>query len=133
MKKSISEALLIILGENKTGGYYLAGFFFSGLAILLSIYLHSRKRDRCSPATPEKFSWLFLLWDNAKRAAASLVLMFILFRLFDFSNVFAMVGVGFFVSFGVDKAIQFLMDKTNIMNFLKTDRDNFPEKPKPNE
>jgi prefoldin subunit 5 len=48
--------------------------------------------------------------------------MFILFRLFDLSNVFAMIGAGFFVAFGVDKAIEFLMEKTNIINFLQTKR-----------
>jgi hypothetical protein len=128
MDKSIIEALEIISG-GKSGGYYIAGFFFSLLSIILSIYLHSRKRDPASPHTPQKFSWSFLIWDNGKRMVVGLIVMFILFRLFDLSNVFAMVGAGFFVSFGLDKVIEFLMEKTNIMNFLKTDREKFNQKP----
>ncbi|MFT3680710.1 MAG: hypothetical protein QM791_23755 [Ferruginibacter sp.] len=118
---AITEAMEIILGK-KSEGYYLAGFFFSFLAILLSLYMHSRKRDRSSEKTPEGFSWKFLLWDNFKRIFASLICMFLLFRLFDLSNPAAMIGVGFCVGFGVDKLIEFLMERTNIMNFLKPDR-----------
>jgi hypothetical protein len=126
--KNIIEALSIITG-GKSGGYYLAGLFFSALAISLSLYLHSKKRDPASPNTPEKFSLLFLLWDNFKRAMASFILMFIIFRVFDCSNVMAMIGVGFFIALGIDKAIQWLMEKTDFMNFLKTNRENFPQKP----
>lgn len=131
MYQSINDALTIITG-NKGGGYYLAGFFFSFLAILLSIYMYSKKRDPNSVNTPEKYSWLFLLWDNGKRAGAGLIVMFIIFRMFDCSNVAVMIGVGFFVSFGVDKAIQWLMERTDFMNFLKTNRENFPTKPTDN-
>ncbi len=127
MHQSISDALEIITG-NKGGGYYLAGFFFAFLAILLSIYIHSKKRDKYSPNTPINYSWLFLLWDNGKRAAAGLIVMFLIFRMFDCSNVWVMIGVGFFVAMGVDKAIQFLMERTDFMNFLKTNRENFPKK-----
>lgn len=119
--KSINEALQIIMGD-KTGGYYIAGFFFSFLAVLLSLYRYSRTRDKNSPTTPYKFSWSFLIWDNIKRIFVSLILMFILFRLFDLSNPFMMIGVGFFVAFGLDKAIQFLMDRTDLMKFLEPER-----------
>ena len=119
--KSLTEAINIIMG-GKSGGYYLAGFFFSFLAILLSLYQSSRKRDKNSTKTPYNFSWLFLLWDNFKRMITSMIAMFILFRLFDLTNVFAMIGVGFFLALGLDKTIQFLMDKTDLMNFLEPAR-----------
>ncbi len=126
---SVDDALKIIFG-GKGGGYYLAGAFFSFLAIILSIYLHSKKRDPQSPNTPVRFSFLFLMWDNFKRAVAGMILMFIIFRIFDCSNVMVMIGVGFFISLGVDKAIQWLMEKTDFMNFLKTNREKFPQKQK---
>ena len=132
MKEAILNTLNIITG-GKDASYYLAGFFFSFLAILLSVYHNSKKRDPFSPNTPMRFSWLFLLWDNAKRAIAGLIVMFLIFRMFDCSNIWVMIGVGFFVSFGVDKAIQFLMQKTDVMNFLNTNRTNFPQKPLNNE
>lgn len=118
---SINEAIGIITG-GKTGGYYLAGFFFSFLAILLSLYIHSRTRDKNSPSTPYNFSWTFLLWDNFKRIVAGIIVMFILFRAADLSNIYAMLAVGFGVAFSLDKIIEFLMEKSNILDILKSDR-----------
>jgi hypothetical protein len=123
--ESIQEALSIILGD-KSLGYYIAGFFFSFLAIVLSIYHHSTKRDVYSANTPMNYSVKFLVWDNTKRAVAGLILMFIIFRIFDCSNILVMVGVGFFVSFGVDKGIQWLMTKSDfISGALGMDRNKF--------
>ena len=121
--KQINEALEIIFG-GKSGGYYLAGLFFCGIAILLSWYLASTKRDKLSPNTPVKYNFWFLVWDNIKKGFVTLSLQFILFRVFDLSNVLAMIGVGFFLSFGLDKAIEWLMDKTNLLTFLERDRAN---------
>lgn len=123
--KSVNEALEIIFG-GKSGGYYLAGFFFCSLAILLSWYIASRKRDVESTNTPIKFSWIFLIWDNLKKGFVTIALQFLLFRMFDLSNVAAMIGVGFFLSLGLDKAIEWLMQKTDFLNFLSRDRDKFP-------
>lgn len=125
-QSAIDEALKILMGENKSGGYYLAGFILSLLAILLSVIHSSRKRNPQSPNTPYKFNLWFMLWDNGKRAVAGVIVIFFMFRLFDCSNIFAMIGVGFFAAAGLDKVIEFLMEKTNIMNFLQTDRTNFP-------
>lgn len=122
---SVNEAIQIILGD-KTVGYYLAGFFFSFLAILVSLWSHSRTRDKYSSATPVDFSWGFLLWDNLKRVVVTLIVMFMLFRLFDLSNAAAMIGVGFSVGFGLDKIIQFLMDRTNLLDILKPERKKHP-------
>jgi len=127
--ESIKEAFDIVLG-GKTGGYYLAGFIFCFMAIFLSLYLSSKKRDPNSINTPEKFSIWFLIWDNAKRVAATFIVIFLLFRIFDLSNVLAMIGVGFFVAISLDKAIEFIMEKTNLLNFLQSNRDNFPVIPK---
>lgn len=125
--ETIKDAAAIILG-GKPGGYYLAGFFFAILGLILSVYMHSLRRDKYSPNTPINFSWSFLLWDNAKRITVGLILMFILFRIFDLSEAPAMIGVGFFLSFGLDKAIEFLMERTNVMNWVKNDREKFPGK-----
>lgn len=127
MNKAIHEAIDIIFG-GKSGGYYLAGMFISFLAILLSIWVHSLTRDAASPNTPVTFKWSFLLWDNLKRMVAGLIAMFLFFRAFDLSNIFAMIGLGFSVGFGLDKMIQVLIEKTNVLNFLQTDRSNFKDK-----
>lgn len=122
---SVNEAIQIILGD-KTIGYYLAGFFFSFLAILVSLYQHSRTRDKYSQSTPVNFSWGFLIWDNLKRMVTTLIVMFMLFRLFDLSNPGAMIGVGFAVGFGLDKVIEFLMERTNLLDILKPERKKHP-------
>ncbi len=129
MNNSIIEAVNIILG-GKSGGYYLAGFFFSGLAILLSLYHSSKKRDPKSTNTPENFSWVFLLWDNTKRVTATLIVMFILFRVFNLSEPLLMIGVGFISALFLDKVIEALMAKSEtISKLLGMDRDKFPQKP----
>ena len=128
--QTLAETLSLIFGE-KPFSYYLAGFFFSFLAIVLSLYMHSRKRDKHSPETPYNFSWRFLLWDNTKRIIASLILMFIFFRAWDLTNIFLQIGLGFAVSFGLDKLLQFLMDKTDFWKFLQSDREKFIDKKTP--
>lgn len=130
MNNSLLEALEIITG-GKSGGYYIAGFVFSAMAIILSLYLHSRSRNPSSKATPEKFSLLFMFWDNLKRSVASLIVMFLIFRVFDCSDIKAMIGVGFFVALGVDKAIEFLMEKTNFLDILKVNRESIMKKIEP--
>ena len=59
---------------------------------------------------------------------AGLLAQFILFRAFDLSNIFAMLGVGFGVAFGLDQLLAFLMEKSDIFNFLNMNRDNFKAK-----
>lgn len=122
--QAIGEALGIILGDI-TLGTYLASFFFALLAILLSMWTQSLKRDKLSPETPYKFSWRFLIWDNTKRITAGMIVSFLLFRtslsLFNESlTVPYAIGVGFFVSLGVDKAIQFLQNRFDLLTKDRT-------------
>lgn len=119
---SINEAIGIITG-GKTGGYYLAGFFFAFLGIMLSLYQSSRSRDKLSPNTPLKFSLTFLIWDNLKRVVITLIVMFILFRILDLSYVPLMIGVGIVVSVALDRIIVALMGwSDDIFNLLASAR-----------
>lgn len=114
----MNELQSYILGELSVA-YYLAAGFFCLLAILISLYDHSRKRDVNSTRSPRHFSWGFLIWDNAKRIVTTLLVMFLIFR---FSPVVVgkplsmeiAVGVGFLLSLGLDKVIQWLRDKFNL-------------------
>ena len=120
--KSIHDTFTIIRG-GKELSYYLAGFFFAFLGIMLSLYQSSRNRDRLSPNTPLKFSWLFLVWDNLKRAVVTLIVMFILFRVLDLSYVPLMIGVGIGVSVALDRIIVYLMSwSDDIFNLLASQR-----------
>lgn len=115
----MQEFKQLLLGPASLA-YYAAAEFFAILAIILSLYLHSKKRDPQAPSTPQQFSWLFLIWDNVKRIAAGQILMFLIFRfvtelLGRQLNMWIAVGVGFFLSFGLDKGIQWLKDRSEIL------------------
>ena len=125
--KELRDTLAIILGQHAPS-YYLAGLFFAFLAILLSIYMKSRSSYKKALDTPDKFSWRFMLWDNGKRMFTSLILMFIFFRLINMEDsIGLMIGLGFAVAFSFDKLLQWLIDKTDFMKFLQTDREKYKE------
>jgi hypothetical protein len=112
--------------------HYLAALFFSSLAILLSMWVGSAKRNVDSRNTPKQYSFRFLFWDNTKRILAGLIAMFLLYR---FSSglighaltMEAAVAIGFFISMGTDQVIGWLkqhfdvfrMNRSKIMKHLK--------------
>jgi hypothetical protein len=119
----MEEFKSLILGQTSIP-YYLASFCFCSLAILLSLYAHSRKRDVASSRTPIAFSWKFLLYDNALRIGATMGLMFLFFRFSPeiFGRPLSMwvaVLVGFALSFGLDKIIQWLQERFDILKVVK--------------
>ena len=123
------DTLSRILGD-KPGDYYLAGLFFSCLGILIGLYHSSKKRDPSSPNTPENFSWIFLIWDNFKRVAMTLIVMFILFRIFDLSDTGMMISVGILCSLFLDKIIEYIISRSEALaKFMEMDRNKFPTKP----
>jgi hypothetical protein len=127
--QGILEAKKIILGEDKSLGYYFAGEFFATLGILISLYWSSRKRNKLSPDTPYHFSWLFLIWDNCKKAGITLIVEFILFRCFDLHAVLMMLAVGILVSASLDQILEFLMNQSDkLCQLLGMNRQKFPEK-----
>lgn len=116
----MQEFKQLILG-NVSVAYYLAAEFFALLALILSLYLHSQKRDIASSSTPVKFSLLFLVWDNAKRIFVGQITLFLIFRFITELlgrqlNMWIAVGVGFFLSFGLDKAIQMIKEKSTLFD-----------------
>lgn len=127
--EAIQETLEFIIGPDRKLSYYLSVFFFSTLALGVSLYASSKKRDKFSPCTPEKFSTLFLIWDSTKRVLVTYVLIYLIARSFDLSSILAMIGVGGFLAAGLDQAIAWFMSKTNLLDSLKMNRENFPTIP----
>lgn len=116
----MEEFKQLILG-NVSVAYYLAAEFFALLALILSLYLNSKKRDVSSSSTPVQFSWLFLIWDNTKRIVVGQIALFLIFRFITELlqrqlNMWIAVGVGFFVSFGLDKAIQLIKERSSLFD-----------------
>lgn len=128
MENSIHAAIAFILG-NRPDGYYLASFFFAVIAVLISMYIHSRRRDKSSPNTPYRFSWFFLIWDNIKRAFVGLLVTFLLLRFMGPASMEWAVAISFFVAGSLDTAIAFVFENFNFLNFLKQNRDKLPTKP----
>lgn len=122
----------LILG-NVSIAYYAAAEFFALLALILSLWLHSQKRDTSAPSTPQSFSWIFLIMDNVKRIVVGQIALFLIFRFASEAlgrqlNMYMAVGIGFALSFGLDKFIQFLKEKTS---FFDVDRSKITTPPKP--
>lgn len=121
----------LVLG-NVSVAYYLAAEFFALLALILSLYLHSKKRDPNAASTPQQFSWLFLIWDNTKRIVVGQIVLFLIFRfvtelLGRQLNMWIAVGVGFVLSLGIDKVIQLIKDKST-STFFDMNREKMIEK-----
>jgi hypothetical protein len=116
----MQEFKQLILG-NVSVAYYLAAEFFALLALILSLYMNSKKRDATSSSTPIQFSWPFLIWDNTKRIVVGQIALFLIFRFITELlgrqlNMWIAVGIGFFLSFGLDKAIQLIKEKSSIFD-----------------
>lgn len=121
MKKEFVDLLLGPVSVAQ----YLAAEVFALIALVIGLWLHSRKRDPKSPNTPEQFSWEFLLWDNTKRIFIGQLLLFLFFRfttelMGKNLNMYMAVAFGFFVSFGLDRAIVWLQKKTDIFDRDRT-------------
>lgn len=129
MNDTIHQIKALILGPVSVA-YYVAAEFFALIALTLSLYLQAQKRDPNSASTPIKFSWLFLIWDNFKRIVIGQMVLFLIFRFASELmgrqlNMWVAVGVGFGLSFGIDKAIQYLKDKSG---FFQMDREKLIDK-----
>lgn len=125
MQDTIQQLKALILGPASLA-YYMGAEFFALLALILSLYSHSTTRDVNAPSTPVKFSWAFLIMDNFKRIVLGQIALFLIFRFTTELmgrplNMFIAVGVGFLLSYGLDKVIQALKDKAGV-TFLQQDR-----------
>jgi hypothetical protein len=125
MQDSIQQFKALILGPASLA-YYMGAEFFALLALILSLYSHSTTRDVNATTTPVKFSWAFLIMDNFKRIVVGQIALFLIFRFTTELmghplNMFLAVGIGFFLSYGLDKVIQWLKDKAGVTS-LQQDR-----------
>jgi len=105
----------ILIGDQ-TAIQFAGLVFFALMGIALSLLIQTTKRDITSMNTPYSFSWSFLFSDNAKRIAASCILVYLSLRFtkdifnVEINNFFAAcIGLSF------DRLAQFLKDKTNIL------------------
>lgn len=129
MKPEFISNLLAHLLGNKQVSFYAAAMIFSSLGIMVSIYYSSTKRDKDNPFTPDKFSLLFLMWDNMKRFFVGCIVLFLLFRFTPEMSMLMSVGLGVVIAVAMDRLIEYLINFTNAGKFLKMPRENFPTIP----
>ncbi len=59
---------------------FFASILFAAIGVLFILLLGTTLRDRKSPHSPEKWSWSYLLSDNAKRIYASIIAVLLSLR-----------------------------------------------------
>lgn len=80
MENEILKAVLgHILGEADVA-HWIGAIFFACVGVTISLLISSSKRDASSPGTPYKFSFWYLVFDNGKRIALSMLLIFVTLR-----------------------------------------------------
>ena len=105
-----------IIGSNDLTSF-LAAFIFALIGVALSLLWHATTRNQNSPNTPVKFSWNFLLSDNVKRIAASLITIFIAIRFYpDLFGKPINEYLAFGVGLGLDKISEVIKNKTNLLD-----------------
>jgi hypothetical protein len=105
---------------NQSASAFAALVFFALLGALLSMLLHTTRRDVLHSATPIRFSWRFFIQDNWKRAITSLILIYLALRftpeIFGIEvNEFWAIAIGLCN----DKLAELIKNKTNILGSKK--------------
>lgn len=115
MKQFISTLL-----GGQTASAFAALLFFALLGAAISMLLHTTKRDPNSTATPIRFSWLFFIEDNWKRAITSLLLIYVALR-FTPDIIGVTINEFWAIAIGLcnDKLAELIKDKTNILGSKK--------------
>jgi hypothetical protein len=79
MENFIQEFIQNLLG-SLSPAKYAAGFVFALISAIISLRLHAKNRDKSSFNTPVKFSWRFMIQDNAQRLFTGFLITFSAFR-----------------------------------------------------
>lgn len=118
------EIINNIIGANGAQHFFTL-MFFALLGATVNLLSNVSKRDKLSPATPVDFSLVFLVRDNCKRCASSLLLIYIFVRFMPLllpAQVYDAIGgdmelvLAILIGFSFDKLSEFLKDKAKILS-----------------
>lgn len=88
--------------------------FWAAVGVAFVLLLGTGLRDPQSPNSPEKFSWKYLLSDNSKRIAASIIAVLVTLRFMtEVTGWELSAWRGFMVGTAWDGIALFLKQKTN--------------------
>jgi hypothetical protein len=115
----MKEFASLLLG-NVSLPMFFGLFFFAMIGVFINLLIHATTRDQNSPATPVKFSFRFLLWDNWKRIVLSILLIYVSIR---FVSMFFAITVdgkneyylfaALLIGFGFDKLGELIKKKSS--------------------
>lgn len=101
--------------------FVIVGFIFALFGAVLSLLLDANKRDIESNRTPREYEYLFLIRDNAKRIAITVILIAVFMRFTkELIGVEPSVYWSFFIGFCSDKLSEYL--KTIKRKFFENDK-----------
>ncbi len=115
----MKEFISTLLG-GQTAGAFAALLFFALLGALISLLFHTTKRDPVSSSTPIRFSWIFFIQDNWKRALTSFLLIYVFLR-FTPELIGVQLNEFWAIAIGLcnDQLAQVIKNKTNILGQKK--------------
>ena len=108
LHSTLVEFKHIVLGDKLSIAMYMGAFFFSFLVIMVNLLVVSLRKYKKAEGTPEKWSFSFAVIDNAKRIAATMILIFLFYRfagklIAEEASMEWAVGIGVGLTFGLDK------------------------------
>lgn len=106
-----------IIGKGNQPDVLGAAFAFALLGHLLILLGGTAFREPKSPASPQKFSWSYLLFDNGKRILYVLLLIVVSLRFMpDLFGMQVSAWGGFLVGAGLDSVALLIKQKTKILD-----------------
>lgn len=105
-----------ILGDIEPG-LYLACLLFALVGVLITLLVGSTMRDPNSKYSPLKFSWRYLLYDNAKRILLNLLLIMVSLRFMtELTGWELSVWKAFIIGIGYDSLLLIVKQKTSLLD-----------------
>lgn len=106
-----------ILGKNNDPGVMAAAFVFALIGHALVLLGGTMLRNPASTASPIKFSFSYLLWDNAKRIFYVLLLVVVGIRFLpDLTGMQVTGWGGFLVGSGLDVIALIIKQRTKLLD-----------------
>lgn len=127
------EKYSYLFGAVPTGLFFMM-LFFSAIGVFMALLIDSQKRDQNSPATPTKFSFLFLLKDNWKTIVLTFfaILCTLRFAPLLFPDQFSSEALAnplgaekwlfgsLLIGLGYNTLLQFLKEKSDLLKTPRT-------------
>lgn len=124
MEQGTNEFIASLVGEMGIAHFAML-MFFALIGATIKLTTQVKERDVASPATPERFSFGFLLADNWKRMLSSLLLIYVFVRFTSFlvpSNILAGLPdeaemlVCILIGYSFDLLSEWLKDKASVLS-----------------